>query len=249
MINRRQFIAGALASLYAGSSFGQRNNEVPVLIYHDIRDKPDDIYSVSPRQFKQQMEYLYRHGYTTTTFDRIAAGEFKEKQVILTFDDGYKSFIDIAAPILKHYEFSSVVNVIGEYIGRDMPDVGETRTMMTMKDYGTLLEHYDVEIGCHTHGLHHPNENVTLVHERMILMDFAMFYMTMKSTFGYTPTILSWPYGKYTLESMKEAKKVFKYILTSNLGKVDKNTSLDEIPRINIDGNITLQQFKNILTQ
>ena len=71
--------------------------QVPVLVYHDIRDAPPtDEYVVTTRMFREQMAYLKQQGYRPVSLRRLAdtaAGKstLPEKAVVLSFDDGLAS--------------------------------------------------------------------------------------------------------------------------------------------------------------
>jgi peptidoglycan/xylan/chitin deacetylase (PgdA/CDA1 family) len=67
--------------------------EVPVLAYHrvrgDINASPD--LTISPRDFRRELEYLRRHGYHPVNFADLIAGRLDvpagKTPVVLTFDD------------------------------------------------------------------------------------------------------------------------------------------------------------------
>jgi peptidoglycan/xylan/chitin deacetylase (PgdA/CDA1 family) len=77
---------------------------------------------VSEREFREQMQYLYTNGYTVVTLSDVGLfvrgkKELPEKSVVITIDDGYKSYMDIAYPILREYGFPSTMFVYPEFIG------------------------------------------------------------------------------------------------------------------------------------
>lgn len=89
----------------------ERTARVPILLYHYMSENPnkDDIARdglfTPPSIFKSQLETLKSAGYTTITFDELAAffdgkSSLPSKPVILTFDDGYRDFYLNAYPIL-----------------------------------------------------------------------------------------------------------------------------------------------------
>jgi SAM-dependent methyltransferase len=70
--------------------------DIPILMYHSVADDgPPELapYRISPRAFREQLRYLRRHGYYSTTVEEwtacIAARRpLPGRPVILTFDDG-----------------------------------------------------------------------------------------------------------------------------------------------------------------
>jgi peptidoglycan/xylan/chitin deacetylase (PgdA/CDA1 family) len=68
------------------------------------------------------MQYLYNNGYTVVSLSDVGLfvrgkKELPEKSVVITIDDGYKSYMDIAYPILREYNFPSTLFVYPEFIG------------------------------------------------------------------------------------------------------------------------------------
>jgi len=223
------------------------NDKVPVRVlgYHDIRVNQDDEYSISPEVFDQQMKWLYDNGFKTTTFDEIASGDQPKLGIIITFDDGYVSFGKVAVPIMRKYGFSSVVSIIGEYVGKDMPDVGEDRAMSSWADFRKLGID-DIEYGSHTYGVHHPGTHGALnVSNEDLLFDLLKSKHDIEDELGVECTIITWPYGAYDDENIRVAEAVgFKYMLTSNYGSL---TSFNEISRIHITQSVDMEEFESLI--
>ena len=57
------------------------------------------------KKFEKQIIYLKNRNFKTINFDQI--NNEKKKQIIITFDDGYKDLISCVLPILKKYNFSN----------------------------------------------------------------------------------------------------------------------------------------------
>lgn len=77
---------------------------VVVLMYHRVATADEPLYHLDVDVFRRQMEWLSRH------CDLIAPAELQERclrpktsrrAVLVTFDDGYRSYVDHAYPILK----------------------------------------------------------------------------------------------------------------------------------------------------
>ena len=72
--------------------------KVPILVYHSISSDKSDL-SLKINEFEKQIIFLKKRGFETTNFDKIDKN--KKKQIIITFDDGYKDICSHALPILK----------------------------------------------------------------------------------------------------------------------------------------------------
>jgi len=88
-----------------------------ILCFHDISDDPNPSYpSLPPNQFERIIEYLSK-SYEFTTLENIHSNKSTNKtKVLLTFDDGYKSFQTIVIPILKKYNATAICSVIVDTI-------------------------------------------------------------------------------------------------------------------------------------
>jgi len=99
--------------------------QVPILMYHSVADDgPAELqpYRVSPRAFTEQLRYLRRHGYYSVTLEEWASciaekRPLRGRPIILTFDDGYRDFIENAWPALQRADFTATVFVVTDKIG------------------------------------------------------------------------------------------------------------------------------------
>jgi peptidoglycan/xylan/chitin deacetylase (PgdA/CDA1 family) len=99
----------------------RRNNRIPVLLYHSV-DETGSVISISPAKFRNQMEYLWSNKYRT-----IPLLEYLEclsrdgteglKNIVLTFDDGFKNNYNEVFPILKKFGFSATIFLTTDHIG------------------------------------------------------------------------------------------------------------------------------------
>ena len=100
---------------------------VPVLMYHSISELSKRTWhpyyetSTSPRVFEEQMKWLSENGYSTITLNELPMLMDKEmgtfQPVVITFDDGYRDFLDHAFPILEKYGFKATVFLVTGMMG------------------------------------------------------------------------------------------------------------------------------------
>jgi peptidoglycan/xylan/chitin deacetylase (PgdA/CDA1 family) len=105
-----------------GPAVSARNARLRVLIYHRIDPRgPEqvelnpDLTTASPIHFEQQLRYLTRAYHPVGATEVLAAFAGRHalppRAVLLTFDDGYRDFRDVAWPLLKHYRVPAVLFV------------------------------------------------------------------------------------------------------------------------------------------
>lgn len=101
--------------------------KVPVLAYHKIDFPTPDVKIrgafTAPRKFERQISYLKKKGfefYTTSELIKFyqANGEFPQKAIAITFDDGWKDNFLNAFPILKKYSVKATIFLIPAVIGQ-----------------------------------------------------------------------------------------------------------------------------------
>lgn len=94
---------------------------VPILLYHSLDESGSDL-SVSPGEFRQQMDWLKSRRYRVYTLaeyaDALTGVGLKTPAVVITFDDGYANFLTEAQPILNRYGFRATIFVQTGYLGR-----------------------------------------------------------------------------------------------------------------------------------
>ncbi|MBB3012707.1 poly-beta-1,6-N-acetyl-D-glucosamine N-deacetylase PgaB [Cupriavidus alkaliphilus] len=144
-------------------------NHVVVLAYHDVEDKdPDQAYlSVRTDHLVGQLAWLRENGYRAVSVDQVLAARrggppLPERAVLLTFDDGYRSFYTRVLPILKAYRWPAVLAPVGGWL--DTPpgqpvDFGGTPTarerLLNWQQVREIAASGLVEIGAHTDALHY----------------------------------------------------------------------------------------------
>ncbi len=143
-------------------------NRVLALAYHDVEDDDPDqrFLAVRTDQLVAQLEWLRNNGYQAVSVDRIlAAGQggppLPPKAVLLSFDDGYRSFRSRVFPILKAMNWPAVWAPVGRWIDTppDQPvRFGDLRVprdrFATWEDVRQMARSGLVEIASHTDDLH-----------------------------------------------------------------------------------------------
>jgi peptidoglycan/xylan/chitin deacetylase (PgdA/CDA1 family) len=138
MTNSRTYsVARALAALAAGLSTlvlsstaaapsaqgaaeSRRATPVPILMYHVIGDPragaPYPQLYVSEREFRAQVRWLARHGYRAVTLRAVwehwhRGKPLPRRPVVISFDDGYRSWAHAAFPALRDLNWPGVLNL------------------------------------------------------------------------------------------------------------------------------------------
>lgn len=92
-----------------------------VLCYHAVSETWSAKLSIHPDLLREQLRDLKKRGYRGVTFGELASGRAQGKVVAVTFDDGYRSVIELARPILAAEGFPGTLFVPTDWIGTERP--------------------------------------------------------------------------------------------------------------------------------
>ncbi|RMG91661.1 MAG: poly-beta-1,6-N-acetyl-D-glucosamine N-deacetylase PgaB [Zetaproteobacteria bacterium] len=215
------------------AAFGK--NQFLVLCYHAIpvKGKENDPYTISQREFAQQIEYLKTHGYHFVSLQQILdahAGKssLPDQAILLTFDDAYVSYHDFVVPFLTRQHIPSIVAVIGYFV--DHPPNKIPEPIMNWQQIREVAKNPYVEVVSHTYNLHraiqyNPIGNVgpavnILAYDpvrkryeteteyiQRLRQDFQEQEKLFVRKLGFKPRALVWPYGRHTTISEAIAKE------------------------------------------
>lgn len=207
------------------------SKEVPVLMYHSIEDEPWGLEQLFVRtsEFEKQIRYLSENGYTPLFFEDLKNCELYHKPILITFDDGYSDNYYNAYPILKKYNFKSVIFLIVNSI--DLPNFLTREQIKEMSDIISFqshtLNHYELD----------KISGETLENE-CVLSKKKIEEITGKSVIA-----LSYPGGRYKQHTIDAVSKYYEYAVTTQPGFYSKNSNNYQIKRIRIQRSDTLQNF------
>lgn len=97
---------------------------LPILMYHGVHANPaqrgcfDTVYSVEPRAFEQQLDWLAAEGYRTVRLRDVSAA-MPARPVVITFDDGDISNFDVALPALARRGMVAEFFITTDFIGHE----------------------------------------------------------------------------------------------------------------------------------
>lgn len=148
--------------------------DVPILMYHEFVTQEDlesgialDEYAIFRSEFEDDLKWLTANGYTAVRvvdlIDYInGKGKIPEKPVILSIDDGKYGVYKHAYPLLKKYNMTATLAVIGDRIDYASDDLDERdKDPAPYCTWGEIREMQAsgyVEIISHTQSLHVYNE-------------------------------------------------------------------------------------------
>jgi len=212
--------------------------KIPVLVYHSIDNNNSNL-SLAIDIFEKQLNYLNRIGFNTVSFDKI--DENKKKQIIITFDDGYKDVLKFALPILKKYNFTAICFLVSNMIGKQnsWDSLRHDFTPKNLMDTDDINEWINngMYIGSHSHN----HYDLTKLKKSELYKDLDFSKKTLEDKFGKKINNFCYPFGKVNKPVYDAVKKKFKTAVTINRSRYETNKhNLLLIPRIDMGKNISL---------
>jgi peptidoglycan/xylan/chitin deacetylase (PgdA/CDA1 family) len=218
---------------------------VTILCYHGVTEQPgggiNDIKGlhVNRLRFASHLDFLQRN------YNVISLGEYllarndgrslRNYAVVLTFDDGFRNFLTVAAPMLAERNLPATVFLITDKASEE--GAGERSSTWTPLDDQRYLSwaeaqelraRYGFEFGSHTcsHspllGLSEADTERELVHS----------FNQLVSRLGVTEPTLSYPKGEYSSLLAEEARKLgYSCALTTDRGQNELSHDLFTLGR------------------
>jgi biofilm PGA synthesis lipoprotein PgaB len=185
--------------------------------------------------------WLKVNGYNVISIQDILTAKktgkpLPEKSIVLSFDDGYKSFYTYVMPLLKAFNYPATLAIVGSWL--EVPENGTVlyadklvprSKFLSIKELQEVSRSKLVEIASHTYDLHHGilgniegnmmpalttfefNKN-TLQYEsdthylNRIKSDLIKNNAWIKKHTGISPRVVVWPYGRYNQVAQSMAK-------------------------------------------
>ncbi len=218
---------------------------VPILCYHNLGPQTRGRLLMSASAFEEQMRYLKREGYNVITLRQFLEfaslrQQLPRKTVVLTFDDGWKSFKEYAHPILKELGYPATLFIYTDFIG--------ARVALSWPEIKDLAqEGYDIQAHSKSHDdmRKKPTESEEEYNRRMqaeLVQPLAIFQQRV----GAPAKILAYPYGSHdegvvkrvreagyiaALDVRRQGNPSFTPTLTIHRAQIYSEMSLDDFIR------------------
>jgi len=177
-------------------------SDLLVLCYHAVSERWPAELSTTPRKLESQLGALVKRGYRSVTFSEALSSPPASKTVVITFDDGYRSVLEQALPILSRLGLVATVFVVTGYVGREEPMrwpgvdhwIGtehEHELVSASREQVSLLLDAGWEVGSHTRA--HPH--LTELDDERLGEELRRSREDCEELFGRPCRSIAYPYG------------------------------------------------------
>tara|TARA_B110000259_G_scaffold182981_1_gene227450 strand:- start:3 stop:1061 length:1059 start_codon:yes stop_codon:yes gene_type:complete len=209
------------------------------LMYHRFDENKYPSTNIKMAVFKQQIEIikdLNYNFYNPKNLEKNFHIVKKEKKILITIDDAFSSFYDVAWPFLKKKKIPFILFVSTKAVGKN--------GYMSWAQIKELEKDSNVYIGNHSH-THDYLVNLT---NNDFIKDIKLSNDSFIQNLGYNPIFFSYPFGEYNNFIKSHIAENFKFSFGQHSGVIDINKNKYELPRFAINEKYgDLERFKFLI--
>tara|TARA_Y100000389_G_scaffold183962_1_gene201948 strand:+ start:338 stop:1399 length:1062 start_codon:yes stop_codon:yes gene_type:complete len=223
------------------SNFKQFSNDEGILsiMYHRFDENRYPSTNIQMSVFLEQIQLIKELNYDfihPDDFEKNFNTPKKQKKILLTIDDAFQSFYDVAWPYLKKNKIPFILFVSTEPIGN--------KGYMTWDQLKEIEKENFAIIGHHSHS----HEYLIDRNDQEFIKDIQDANKIFKKKIGYIPTLFSYPFGEYSEFMRNYISKNFSFAFGQHSGVIDLNKEKFQLPRFPINENYgELKRFKSII--
>lgn len=235
--------------------FAKGNETLFLPVYHSFyRDEKDfkTNYSISAKDFEDELLVLKELSFEPVSLEDVYyyikyGKAIPERSVLLTFDDGFKTFLYVY-PIIKKYNFKGVLSIMTGFTGSSWS--------LNKDDINKLKKEGYVDFASHTHTIHNDFKKILTKADYTKIEEDIKKSRTFFESLGIETNTFTfpWGYGSNDNELIKTLKKYgFEIGLTTWKNKYNEMKSNPYlISRIEISkrtGLSSKEKFKEFLLE
>lgn len=200
-ISVKSAIYQAASGLYKTLGFSGREPQgLRVLMYHSVgtsvEGDSNKLYDIAPELFKSHIAFLF-HKYKNSMANlQDAVPQVSSYKIALTFDDGYRDNLHVAAPLLVEYGIPFTVFACTGYISSNKPG------FLSAQELRELDRLPGASIGSHT--INHLR--LTQCSNEVLRNELAGSKAYLEDALGHEVSMLSYPHGDVDQRVRDEAE-------------------------------------------
>ncbi len=204
-----------------------------ILQYHHVSADTPSSTSVTPAEFKAQLQHLKDQKLKVVPLDRLIGqlqrGEaLADDEVAITFDDGFANVFTTARPLLKQFGYPYTMFLSPALIDQRQGPVLSWQQVKTMQQEGVIIANHS----SYHHRLAVPQagESKTQWRER-VKADILLAEQQLEQQLGVKRKWLAYPYGDFSAELEQLVAELGFIGIGQQSGAIGPGVSLTRIPR------------------
>jgi peptidoglycan/xylan/chitin deacetylase (PgdA/CDA1 family) len=207
-----------------------------VLTYHSISDDAGPT-SIPPAVFARQMEVLAAMGRRSLRLSEFidsheGSNGLADDGVLITFDDAFEDFAQVAAPILQRHGFSALVFVPTRRLGHPEGWKGANDPPRSLMDWATVrgLAEDGIEFGGHSR----THADLTKLPPRECEEEIAGCAEDLSAAIGKPVEGFAAPYGRVSPEVLAIIGRHYRIAFGTRLALPRRGQDRLDVPRIDM---------------
>ena len=196
------------------------------LMYHRFDENKYPSTNIQMNIFKKQIKIIKNlkyNFYDPKDLEKNFHTPKIEKKILITIDDAFSSFYDVAWPYLKKEKIPFILFVSTKAVGKN--------GYMTWDQIVELEKENTVYIGNHSHS----HDYLVSLENDIFIKDINIANENFNKNLGYNPIFFSYPFGEYSNFIKDYIAKKFKFSFGQHSGVIDINKDIHELPRFPIN--------------
>lgn len=212
---------------HSGSTAGF--SQSAILNYHSL-DTTGAPFSTPPDLFREQMERLGSSGLRVVPLHEIQSSA---GSVALTFDDGYRNFLDLGLPVLARFHFPATVFAVSGYLGK-YPDWDAQPSVrspgLELMDGAELRRVSGAGIDVGAHSVRHAP--LTRLHPDEVRRELRESRLEIENRIGRAVEAFAYPYGSSNRRVRALAAAEYRLACGLDLRFANAGSDPFDLPRI-----------------
>jgi peptidoglycan/xylan/chitin deacetylase (PgdA/CDA1 family) len=208
-------------------------------MYHRFDENKYPSTNIQMNIFLQQIQLIKDLNYDfihPENFEKNFNIPKKQKKILITIDDAFQSFYEVAWPFLKENKIPFILFVSTEPVGN--------KGYMTWDQIKEVEQESFAIIGHHSHS----HDYLIDVSNEDFIKDIEIANKIFTEKIGYIPSLFSYPFGEYSEFMRQYISKNFTYAFGQHSGVIDVNKEKFQLPRFPINENYgELKRFTSII--
>jgi len=173
-----------------------------VLRYQHIDDATPGGISVTPEQFQQHVDYLFKNDYHVLHLEDVVTSlrtgvDLPQRCVALTIDGAFQSAYEEAFPRVTRYEFPLTVFISSAAVDARLDGQLSWQQMREMQAGGVSFQ----SLGhSHKHLVRRETDETLEDWQQRIAFDIQLAQSRIEDELGLRPTLFAYPFGEYNEE-------------------------------------------------
>ena len=209
------------------------------LMYHRFNEEKYPSTNIQMNIFKEQIKIIKNlnyNFYNPGDLEKNFNTPKKEKKILITIDDAFSSFYEVAWPYLRNNKIPFILFVSTETVGKN--------GYMNWDQIKIIEKESNAYIGNHSHS----HDYLVNLKKEIFIKDINKSNKIFINNLGYNPIFFSYPFGEYSNYIKEYISKNFQFAFGQHSGLIDVNKDQYELPRFPINEKYgDLKRFKFLI--